>query len=432
MKKLTIYILCLSLVISSLCINASAFSATNGNIALNKPTTYSSAYNGNTAQQGAQNAVDGVLGTEFASHSSWSGEWFVVDLGKPYRLSKIRMVGRWWLEEPNGLKNFEVQLSNTPDFTSYEVVHRQGNESFGYQKWLEIPITTHIAYQYVRYIGTTVGVRSIAEFEVYDSNLELDSPFKVYNNKDYAKALKILEHLNIFDLESFDEERPVTRAEIVSQLVRLAGYSKPFDFSNEQVFVDVEPDHKYFNDINTAYQLGWLSKPDDGRFCPNEFVSRTAFLKMLLYSIGYGDFIEMRGGWPIGVEKTVQDLKLLNGAEVYEDRVLLQNEMIVMMYNALNAPYLSEGVTNDYFTYSKTSNILAFKHNIVEINGVLDADSYTSLNGNNGELFGYVSVDGTTYRDFTESAGDTNGDKIVNGKDTAFVVSEVKIALGIK
>ncbi len=400
-------LLCVILVLA-VCPAVFALKASSENIALGKPTKESSVYMGYDFYK-ASNVVDGNVISEWMSYIGATPEWFIIDLQQEYRIAKIRVAGRWNMLNTEGMRNFELQLSNDPNFYEYETVHVQGQEEFAYHTWLEVNVTSKQTYRYFRYMATMVDCRGIGEVEIYSSNAREPDPYAKYEQEDYLKGLKVLEQIGIVNLDNFVGESVITRAEAVRLLMQFRVGETTADTSS---FVDVGLDNPYLGEIETAYQLGWLSMPEDGRFRPNEYISKNAFLKLLLHSIDYGALIEKHGEYPGSVNWLAKELRLMKNLSIEEDRVVLCGEMVIMMYNALCAPYLQPTVESDWVIYKESETVLEQRYGLAEYSGVVTANQYSDLSTGRPTGIGSVTIDGETYYDRNNTVQDYLGQTV--------------------
>ena len=97
-----------------------------------------------------------------------------------------------------------------------------------------------------------------------------------YIEKLYAKGL-----VNGRDGGKFEPDAPITRAEWLTLLVRGAQIDTN-DVKWQNCFFDVDKDEWYALDIQAAFDLGLISGDSDGRFSPDEYITREAMAKMLV------------------------------------------------------------------------------------------------------------------------------------------------------
>lgn len=89
----------------------------------------------------------------------------------------------------------------------------------------------------------------------------------------YAKAVKTLASLGIIkgvSADTFDPQRPITRAEFAAIAMRFTS----MESTGESIFMDVSPDDWFYESVVGATQYGWIQGYPNGTFGPNNTVSR--------------------------------------------------------------------------------------------------------------------------------------------------------------
>lgn len=151
-------------------------------LSLNKNVTVSS-----TSQSGyyvASNINDGDNATFWESDFLQSStlQWCQIDLGTEADIDYVALYGR-----DNNLterKNFEVRVSNDPNFGTYEVIGSQGDEAFEANTVWKSSIKATKPYRYVRLAQTASGYFLVAELSVYGqmtSAVELTGSYYTQN-----------------------------------------------------------------------------------------------------------------------------------------------------------------------------------------------------------------------------------------------------------
>lgn len=154
-------------------------SATEINIALHKP-----AWSSSIQEPWAVKSVnDGDLNSRWGSETDVDPQWVVIDLEQDYKI--VEVVLRW--ENAYG-SEYEIQLSDDPDFNDYTVIASENNGVGGDDK---ISVNNDTYGRYIRMYGTSRGTPygySLFEFEVYGLSLVTNIPankehsFEVFPN----------------------------------------------------------------------------------------------------------------------------------------------------------------------------------------------------------------------------------------------------------
>lgn len=173
------------------------------------------------------------------------------------------------------------------------------------------------------------------------------------------KAVSVLTGLGIVegtDEDTFEPERSISRAEIVTIILRMLNIEEMTDGAD--VFEDVPQTHWAYANIAAAYQMGIVNGVSDTEFAPDEEVTFPQGVKMLVCALGYGVQAEAGGGYPVGYLAVATQLGITDGVQKRSNEILPRGDMAIMVYNALdielfvpasysdtNGAYLTNGST---------------------------------------------------------------------------------------
>lgn len=118
----------------------------------------------------AKSAVDGNTTSFWASSDDVQNPYLQIDLGEAYKIGAVEFVPRY----PNGnIANFELQLSNEPEFKEYVTIG--GCDADGFETYsFIVNCDFDTAYRYVRYQGKNdMGHTHVAELKVYADQMQL-------------------------------------------------------------------------------------------------------------------------------------------------------------------------------------------------------------------------------------------------------------------
>lgn len=138
----------------------SADDAVNTNVALNKTVTTNVVLDSQDSanQWGAERLVDGNTGTMSLVQGSSDNEYFQVDLGKSYDITKVELYDRVDQEQvAEGRFGFRIIASNTADFSDYDILgglDMQDDTRFPAQGCYTINENGTEKYRYVRFERT--------------------------------------------------------------------------------------------------------------------------------------------------------------------------------------------------------------------------------------------------------------------------------------
>lgn len=240
----------------------------------------------------------------------------------------------------------------------------------------------------------------------------------------------------IFDLQSLgilqgkgDGElalgESVTRAEFcafVSRLIRAASVPYAGNFS------DVTKADWYAGDVASLVGYGLINGNEHGEFCPDDYVTYTDAMKILVCALGYSIVAENEGGYPDGYRSVGTRIRLNDGISAYWDDYLTRGAVALMLYNALDIEILepiSYGDDLTYATSGKTYRGLfateTSRDSIYMAKGIVTADYYTYLLSPVYDIkMGEVQINGRLY-----NVGATNTADFL-GMEVEYYYKEVK------
>ncbi len=182
----------------------------------------------------------------------------------------------------------------------------------------------------------------------------------VEDTNPYNKAIATLSSLNVingYGDGTFLPNKEITRAEFTKMVVFMLG--KDNLTTPITTFNDVSADHWANAYIKTAYDLGIINGFDEVTFKPDAPVTYEQALKMLVCTLGYGQFAEAMGGYPDGYRSQASSLKLtdLVTGVGYTDNAprgiiaqIMYNALEVDMYEVINGALQNskKNLLNDY------------------------------------------------------------------------------------
>jgi len=393
MKKLIALLLTLTMVFSMLPLQT-AFAADDSeeNLALGKPVTAKDTRSGYDPQA----VVDGNRKSMWAGNSGIDGNWVMVDLEDNYILTSVIIQPRSDSDTTYYRGNLHVQISGTPDFSTYETifsnVYTSGGQSSNIPPFgepVEIKINSTNTYRYVRVIRMDKNTFGLNEIEAYGYQFD---PSKVSIGKDvtgtqYEGPVTLLSQLKMVDLKKpledlYGVNTLLSRGEAATMVVQ--AFSAGASFLGGVPFSDVSEDDPYYQDIMTAYYLGYISGADQTAFRPKDYVTLTEFLFMTLRAIGYGDVIEKAlGNAPGKVIALAKDLNLLKGLNAEDlNGPVSRGDAAIIFYNALLAPGINiQSMVNESLFFYEGDNMLRSQFEIVLTTGIVEENRLTTIDG---------------------------------------------------
>ncbi len=359
--------------------------------------------------------IDGDYNTIWASYYSAytdipSNEKFrhlvEFDLGKEQLIGSIVVTSRPNILERSASANLEIHLSNDRNFKDYVVVGSVDGNGLGLSESVTFTVPKGYSYRYFRVVKTVHSVLILSEIEVYGAAFDPNqlTSYTDVNDNNLNDAVNVSQMLNIADNPTdneFGANKLITRGEAVQWLSRAAKYSES---EGETSFKDIE-DSPYAAAIKGMEERGILSKSE--KFNPEAYISYNEFLAMATRILGYEPYSKVHGGYPLGVQESAKQAKLLKSVSVKNyNECVNRADAIKIIYQMLIAPTFGiAGMDNDGADYRKEDT--KFIDNVYGydiIKGQITASDSTGLYDENAaESKGNVRIGNESYRDSNNS-----------------------------
>lgn len=208
----------------------------------------------------------------------------------------------------------------------------------------------------------------------------------------------VLKKLGIFDdFEITGSEDAVTRAQFAASVYRLFKF-EGFGASDEGQFIDVGSGHFASKAVNTLYSLGYVSGVSREFFAPDSAITVNEAVKILVSALGYSDYAEVKGGYPVGYLAAARKLDIITSAQ--SDGKLSGALLTELLVNTLRAcPLGVASISDDKIIYDgKNGDSLGnINFDLYEGEGFVSAVSPAVLyEASNGEK-DMITVDNTEY-----------------------------------
>lgn len=228
------------------------------------------------------------------------------------------------------------------------------------------------------------------------------SDFSVTDTRDAKASYEFLKAVDAMDKDEvpFNSTMKITRAHFVKLALHLSNDAPNVLVSNDEVFYDVNPSTDYENYIETAYRIGYISGSPSGMFNPNDPITLAQAVKIICNILGYNQYAEAYGGYPSGYLVTAQRIKLLSDVNTDANAPLDMANAVILLENAAKTEIMQivsigENVEMKSF---KGQTLLYKNHGIDYIEGIVEADSYTSLLSSESPLSkNQISISGVTF-----------------------------------
>jgi|GEM_PF-281105 len=146
----------------------------------------------------------------------------------------------------------------------------------------------------------------------------------------------VLNQLGLFQgtENGFELEKPVTRAETITMILRIIGEEKAAAIGGGRNFSDVPSDYWAYANIGYATEKGYINGMGETTFEPERGVTGQEFVKMLLSAMGYQG-ITIEDAYEAGIKYTLltnNDTKTAMSTNGYS---LSRNEVVDICYSAM-------------------------------------------------------------------------------------------------
>lgn len=194
----------------------------------------------------------------------------------------------------------------------------------------------------------------------------------------YEKPVNVLSALGIlngYEDGTFKSDKEVTRAEFVEAVIRFLNLNEIIN-DDMTYYNDVQKGYWALSAINTATGIGIIKGMDDGNFYPDNNITVTDALKIIVSSLGYDVFAKQAGGYPQGYLTTASELGLLENVKTPASDGAKRGDIAVMLYNALEVRQVVK-TSSGYEIGNKT--VLNDVHNVQKRNGVINCTKYAKM-----------------------------------------------------
>lgn len=177
-------------------------------------------------------------------------------------------------------------------------------------------------------------------------------------------------------------DKPVTRAEFATILLRVLGLSEVNAPVNGQTFTDVPQTHWAAGIVSHCANLGIINGYGNGMFGPDDYVEYQDAITMMVRTLGYEPAVGS-AGYPTGYLTKAGELSLINGVNGYTGTPILRKDIAHLIFNSLDVPLMTQSgfgtftqyVINDGYSAIKKT-LLSEKHNIVKLQALVTKASY--------------------------------------------------------
>lgn len=246
--------------------------------------------------------------------------------------------------------------------------------------------------------------------------------------EEYIYAEKLLSDLGVYEgVEAFSASDGFVKKDIfaiiITRLMRMDNCAK----SGYNIgLLDVKSDDFAANEILTLMSMGVLDIPSDGYFKPGKYITYKEAAKALIQVLGYD--ITVTNKTFDGYLSKARDIGLLKNVSFSKDERLQVKQLTLMLYNSLFIDSMGMSFTDGGQSYSisKGDTLLLNNFNLIEINGVVTANSITNLNFGDMLSAGKVIINDVTY-----NVGQTNAEELIGYKVRAYYDKDTDTLISI-
>lgn len=398
MNRITALFITLCVLTASL-FTGTVSAETSANVALGKKVTASSQYSDSYS---ASKIVDGKYNTSWARgtvqlNDKWNNmEFASVDLGTKYDITKIIAYSRQDIDQPSSRKGWIVYGANDENFNDAVKLGTKTSEG-EMGSTLELVFDVPETFRHI--IIASAGSIVVSELEVYgDVAPEFVEGEFADVEKNIDSQIRLVNCLGIMDGVSageFGVNKLMRRGEAAEAVVKMM---KIECSDSDSGFSDVDSKNKYSSYIAAARSMGYVSSADT--FRPDQFITVTEFLKIILSAMNYNTVLE-HGVYPYNVLNLARDLKLLSNTDCrYEDDYVSRQAAAGIIYNALLAKELSlDSISEGSMFMSRRGSILESVYKYSLIRGILTENNVTSLVSPKNNSIGTISINDKQFWD---------------------------------
>lgn len=373
------------------------------NLAYGKRVWASSEYESEVYQ--SPKLVDGDPATGWSS-AGVPPHWFCVDLGREYVITSVELVTRQDYNQPETRQNFEVRASNDSTFSSYTVLGRQGMESVGYQENFVANVADENPYRYIQVAKTDSTYFFMSELMVYgreatdSGNLKTPPSYSDMAGRPEENAAKLLYVLGVMEGygdNAFCPDKLLTRAESAQMI---CGMLNAAPIGGRGMFRDVPASYWGCAPIETLAALGIVNGAENGNFYPENHVTGTELVKMLVCALGYEEIARQKGGYPSGYLQMGGMLGLNTGQMNLSAKLTRAQAAELLVDALLAAPAENVGVRdgNIQMEARRGNTLLQSSFDVTRAKGRVTAVGETDLVTGSALAAGTVEIDHVLYR----------------------------------
>ena len=250
----------------------------------------------------------------------------------------------------------------------------------------------------------------------------------IVDGESYRYAEKLLSDLGVYEgVEAYSAADGFIKKDIFAIIITRLMKIESFASDNYNIgLLDVKPDDFAAKEIFTLMSMGVFDVPADGYFNPGSYITCKEAAKVLIQVLGYDVAVTYKTF--DGYFAKANNIGIFKNVSFSKDQRLQVKQFTMMLYNSLFID--SMGVSfigaNQEYRILKGNTLLENNFNLLEINGVVTANSITNLNFGRELANGNVNIDDVTY-----SVGKTNAEELIGYKVRAYYDEDTETIVSI-
>lgn len=216
----------------------------------------------------------------------------------------------------------------------------------------------------------------VITFSIIQTNAFADETNFNQSNQYADEGQRLLNSLGIETIYT-DYSSGASRGEMLSLIMQLLNIK---DYNTDSSpFKDISKSEPLCAYASAALSLGIISYGNS--FMPNNTVSITEAAKMGVVALGYANEAILSGGYPTGYMITAQKLNLFENIDTTQKISMSVGDMYIFLKNMAETDIRVQTSFGDNSKYTTTNgvNILTYYHDLYEVEGIIEANEYTSL-----------------------------------------------------
>lgn len=218
----------------------------------------------------------------------------------------------------------------------------------------------------------------------------------------FEEAVSVLSSLNIMNGDENGEYRlddTIIRSEVTKMAVTAMGMQNAADNAKgTETFDDVSSEHWANGYINLAVSLGLVEGDGDGNFRPNDEISYSEAVAIMVRAAGYETKAQNKGGYPSGYLSVANENKMTKNVEGSASSPISRGNVAILTNNTLETYKMEQtgfGSNTKYEVTDKT--LLGDNLETEKFSGQITAVGAAALKDYEGVNENSVRIDDTVY-----------------------------------